>query len=118
MKDVIEFLNTIAEKLGYTAGQAWPYMVQYTWAVGVAWLVTGICVVICGLAITYYAARCMRLAEASGMRCDESGTLCFGVVLVIIGVAFATYNLPDILAPEGSTIFKVIAGVRHTACGR
>lgn len=106
-KLIFEFVVQMATKLGYAANQAWPMMVQYTWALGISKIACGVLVGLFGYGVGYWGMRHTSDTAEYGLG------VCVGVFTVLFGIIFACANIPDVLAPEGATIMNMVQTMKR-----
>ena len=101
---IFDFVTGVAGKLGYSMEQAWPMLVQYTWAKGISAMVGGSAFFIAGIWLIPIGLfnKCVRDGDM------HFCTIMMGIVGIVVGLGIITAFIPNVLAPEGSAIIDLI----------
>lgn len=112
----MEMLKELVEKVGMTAEDAWPHVVNHMWAKSlVALCVQGFCVVALFGVIIGLVRSLKRAMREEGLTLDKDAAappiiisvLC-GIIIMLIIVFGCTQEIPTLLEPTGATIRMVI----------
>jgi heme A synthase len=108
---MIEFLKALSDKLGHNAEWAFRELVQYTRVEAIFGVIIGVVLFAAAFASTYILIKRVR----RDYDFEFSAFLCALVVLGLgtTGMVIVFTYLPNIFAPEGATLEKLIRGIGH-----
>ena len=119
MNEVTTMLRELMDKLGITAEQAWPHLVQYVWMTGLTHVIM---VSVFGLIAAIVAGVCTRVGLARIREAKEKDTswnehevvpFFFGAGILVIFTAIVlgmglSESIPKLIEPEGYLIFRLV----------
>lgn len=120
MDQIAQLLQALAQQLGITVAQLWPYLVRYTYAKHLGNLVVDIAELLIFVVFIVYGSKLIRGSYNKEMGESAPSKYFFAVVaglilmfFSVVGISVALSDIPTqfaaVISPEAQAIYDVIA---------